>query len=69
MVPDVTGPVHAYMHASPGCWMLYCGLEDWKASLTADHEAPTPIQHLVDSYVVQHAANPTGAIASPSQCT
>ena len=38
--------------------MLYCGLEDWKASLTADHEAPTLIQHLVDSYVVQHAANP-----------
>jgi hypothetical protein len=58
MVPDVTGPVHAYMHASPGCWMLYCGLEDWKASLTADHDAPTLIQHLVDSYAAQHAANP-----------
>jgi hypothetical protein len=58
MVPDVTGPVHAYMHASPGCWMLYCGLEDWKASLTADDDAPTLIQHLVDSYAVQHAANP-----------
>ena len=54
----MTGPVHAYMHASPGCWMLYCGLEDWKASLTADHDAPTLIQHLVDSYAVQHAANP-----------
>ena len=38
--------------------MLYCGLEDWKASLTADHDAPTLIQHLVDSYAVQHAANP-----------
>ena len=49
--------------------MLYCGLEDWKASLTADHDAPTLIQHLVDSYAVQHAANPDGAIASPSQCT
>jgi Family of unknown function (DUF5946) len=58
MVPDVTGPVHAYMHASPGCWMVYCGLEDWKASLTADDDAPTLIQHLVDSYAVQHAANP-----------
>jgi hypothetical protein len=58
MVPNVTGPVHAYMHASPGCWMLYCGLEDWKASLAADHDAPTLIQHLVDSYAVQHAANP-----------
>lgn len=58
MVPDVTGPVHAYMHAAPGCWALYCGLEDWKASLAASHDAPTLIQHLVDSYAVQHAANP-----------
>ena len=58
MVPDVTGPVHAYMHASPGCWALYCGLEDWKASLRADQDAPTLIQHLVDAYAVQHAANP-----------
>ena len=38
--------------------MLYCGLEDWKASLTADDDPPTLIQHLVDSYAVQHAANP-----------
>jgi len=37
--------------------MLYCGLEDWKASLPAGHDAPTLIQHLVDSYAVQHAAN------------
>ena len=58
MVPDAPGPVHAYMHAAPGCWALYCGLEDWKASLTAGHDAPTLIQHLVDSYAVQHAANP-----------
>jgi hypothetical protein len=58
MVPDATGPVHAYMHASPGCWALYCGLEDWKTSLAVGHDAPTLIQHLVDSYAVQHAANP-----------
>lgn len=38
--------------------MLYCGLEDWKASLTADPDATTLIQHLVDSYAAQHAANP-----------
>jgi Family of unknown function (DUF5946) len=58
MVPDASGPVHAYLHASPGCWALYCGLEDWKASLATGHDAPTLIQHLVDSYAVQHAANP-----------
>jgi hypothetical protein len=58
VVPDASGPVHANMHAAPGCWALYCGLEDWKASLAADQDAPTLIQHLVDSYAVQHAANP-----------
>jgi Family of unknown function (DUF5946) len=58
MVPDTAGPVHAYLPAPPGCWALYCGLEDWKASLAAGHDAPTLIQHLVDSYAVQHAANP-----------
>ena len=58
VVLDASGPVHAYMHAAPGCWALYCGLEDWKASLAAGHDAPTLIQHLADSYAVQHAANP-----------
>jgi len=45
--------------------MLYCGLEDWKASLTADHDAPTLIQHLVDSYAVQPqvTAAPTPALS------
>jgi Family of unknown function (DUF5946) len=57
MVPDVTGPVHAYIHAAPGCWALYSGLEDWKVSLAVCHDAPTLIQHLVDSYAVQHADN------------
>lgn len=23
MVPDVEGPTHPYMQASPGCWQLY----------------------------------------------
>jgi hypothetical protein len=58
MVPDVTGPVHAYMPASPGCWALYCGLEGWKASVAGRPDTPTLIQHLVDSYAAQHAANP-----------
>jgi hypothetical protein len=29
--------------------MPYCGLEDWKASLAADRDAPTLIQHLCAS--------------------
>ena len=58
IVPDVTGPVHAYMPSSPGCWALYCGLEDWKASLSVGHDAPTLVQHLVDSYAAQHSDSP-----------
>ena len=51
------GPVHSYMHAAPGCWELYCSLEDWKASLSGS-AAVTAVQQLVDLYAVQHAANP-----------
>jgi len=54
---DTTGPVHEYMHASPGCWRLYCGLQDWKSSLIGD-DGITTAQHLVDAYAAQHATNP-----------
>ena len=46
------------MPSSPGCWALYCGLEDWKASLSVGHDAPTLVQHLVDSYAAQHSDSP-----------
>jgi hypothetical protein len=45
------------MDASPGCWQLYCELQDWKHSLIGDDEITTA-QHLVDAYAAQHATNP-----------
>jgi hypothetical protein len=54
--PDTTGSVHAYMDASPGCWQMYCELQDWKNSLIGDNGITTA-QHLVDTYAVQHATN------------
>jgi hypothetical protein len=57
LVPDIEGPVHAYMLAAPGCWALYTRLEDWKADLPAA-DRPTAAQHLTDSYAVQHPTNP-----------
>jgi hypothetical protein len=57
LVPDLDGPVHAYMLASPGCWALYAALEDWKAGLPGS-DRPTLAQYLTDSYAAQHPANP-----------
>lgn len=57
LAPDMTGPVHKYMDASPGCWRLYCELQDWRNSLTGD-VGITIAQHLVDAYAAQHATNP-----------
>ena len=55
--PDTAGPVHAYMDSSPGCWQIYGELLEWKDSLRGA-EAMASAQQLVDSYAVQHSANP-----------
>lgn len=56
-VPAVPGPVHAYVPASAGCWSHFCSLTDWMQSL-AGSDGITVAQRAVDSYMVQHAANP-----------
>lgn len=55
-VAQMDGPVHAYMPAVPGCWYLYCSLQDWKNSLVGDEGIDT-VQQIVDSYAAQHASN------------
>jgi uncharacterized protein DUF5946 len=56
LVPVANGPVHAYMHAAPGCWALYCSVLEWKYANGAARN--TEVSHwLVDAYAVQHAAN------------
>jgi hypothetical protein len=56
MAPGASGPVHAYIPASPGCWSLFCSLTDWMHSLVGDYGS-TIAQQLVDSYMIQHAIN------------
>lgn len=54
-VPDVAGPSHPYMSASPGCWQIYGELGSrWLGQPGA---GPARWQH-VDAYAVQH---PDGA--------
>jgi hypothetical protein len=55
-VAETNGPVHAYMPAAPGCWDLYCSLQDWKTSLAGDEGVNTS-QQIVDAYAAQHADN------------
>jgi hypothetical protein len=58
VVPDMTGPVHEYMLAAPGCWALYAGLEDWKIAQARQPGGLAVSMHLVDCYAAQHAASP-----------
>jgi hypothetical protein len=57
VVPNVAGPVHAYMLAAPGCWALYGSLLAWRSSLSGAPGVATS-QYLIDTYAVQHATNP-----------
>lgn len=49
--------MHGYLLAAPGCWSLYTGLEDWKIGLSGPSGIDTA-QRMIDSYAVQHAADP-----------
>jgi hypothetical protein len=48
-VPDVDGPAHAYIEASPGCWQLFGELGVRRVA-----GAPASAVHQVDAYAVQH---------------
>lgn len=58
LVPDIDGPIHRYMTASPGCWQAYAGL---LASLPASEHAGLT----VDAYAVTHPGVP-GPQSTPS---
>ena len=54
--PDIDGPVHRYMEASPGCWAAYGEIlarEYSEASCYAVHRLT------VDAYAVQHPGSPS----------
>lgn len=59
VVPQVDGPVHRYMTASPGCWRAY-------TELLAGGLPPSPASGLtVDAYAVTHPGTP-GPQSTPS---
>jgi hypothetical protein len=53
LVPDISGPVHAYMSSAPGCWARYTSVLAARDSF-ADR---TRAQWAVDSYAAQHVGN------------
>jgi Family of unknown function (DUF5946) len=59
LVPDIDGPTHRYIGASPGCWAIY-------TDLGAGGLPATPLSAMaVDAYAVQHPGTP-GPQSTPS---
>jgi hypothetical protein len=57
-VPDVDGPTHDYMIASPGCWQVY---GRWLAERAwSEPVDPIVVSHHVDCYAVQHPGGVEG---------
>jgi hypothetical protein len=57
LVPDVEGPTHRYLGASPGCWRLYGNVLEKEY---ADYERFAPVHRLtVDAYAAQHPGTPS----------
>jgi hypothetical protein len=56
LVPDVDGPTHRYIGASPGCWAIF-------NVVSARHYANPALgaahQDLVDAYAAQHPGTPS----------
>jgi hypothetical protein len=56
LVPDVDGPTHRYIGASPGCWALYGEI----LAREYDDAAYRAVHRLtVDAYAVQHPGVPS----------
>ncbi len=57
LVPDVDGPTHRYIGASPGCWRLYGELLGREYG---DYARFAPVHRLtVDAYAAQHPGVPS----------
>ena len=56
MVPDINGPTHRYIGASPGCWELYGELSEKEAQ---DFRYARSHQLTVDAYCAQHPGVPS----------
>ena len=56
LVPDLEGPTHRYIGASPGCWAAYGRLSEKEA---ADFRFMRYHQLTVDAYCAQHPGEPS----------
>ncbi len=57
VVPDVPGPTHRYLGASPGCWWAYGEVLE---SEYAQYSRFAPVHRLtVDAYAAQHPGTPS----------
>jgi hypothetical protein len=56
LVPDVPGPTHRYVCASPGCWAIYCEV---LACEYADSRYGWVHRLTVDAYSAQHPGTPS----------
>jgi Family of unknown function (DUF5946) len=56
IVPDLDGPTHRYIGASPGCWEAYGRLSEREAS---DFRYMRYHQLTVDAYCAQHPGKPS----------
>lgn len=63
-VPDMTGPTHAYIESSPGCWHVYGKV---LARQFADPALRDVHRWTADAYAVQHPGRPSPA-ATQSVC-
>jgi hypothetical protein len=56
-VPDVVGPTHRYIGASPGCWKIYGEVLGREYE---DYSRFAPVHRLtVDAYAAQHPGEPS----------
>ncbi|MCA9279482.1 MAG: hypothetical protein H6815_01370 [Phycisphaeraceae bacterium] len=55
-VPDIVGPTHAYIGASPGCWKVY---GDVLAREYGEYGYPECHRLTIDAYAAQHPGTPS----------
>ncbi len=54
LVPDIDGPTHRYIGASPGCWQIHGEVQ---AKVYQEYRSPVA-QMVTDTYCVQHPGVP-----------
>jgi hypothetical protein len=56
LTPDIDGPMHPYLGASPGCWVVY---GEVLAREYGEYGYPSVHRLTVDTYSIQHPGTPS----------